>query len=98
VRRHSSIPFPLEMRLRLADGSVQNVTIPVDIWGTGGERVTAEVPVKSNVVGVRLWPDGTVPDFNDSNDTWGTAPAKDAMPLVTTGGLNTSAPQSGPTK
>jgi len=98
VRRHSSIPFPLEMRLRLADGSVQNVTIPVDIWGTGGERVTAEVPVKSNVVGVRLWPDGTVPDFNESNDTWGTAPAKDAMPLVTTGGLNTSAPQSGPTK
>jgi len=99
VRRHTSIPFPLEMRLRLADGSVQNVTIPVDIWGSGAERVTAEVPVRSNVVGVRLWPDGTVPDWDDTNDTWGNAPAKDAaVPLVTTGGLNTSVPRSSATK
>ena len=56
VRRHTSSPFPLEMRLRLADGSVENVTIPVDIWGAGAERVTAEVAVRSNVVGARLWP------------------------------------------
>lgn len=98
VERHSSIPFPLEMRLRLADGSVQNVTIPVDIWGTGHERVTAEVPVRANVVGVRLWPDGTVPDWNDANDAWGNAPAKDPMPLVTTGGLNTSIPRTSTTK
>ena len=99
VRRHTSIPFPLEMRLRLADGSVENVTIPVDIWGSGAERVTAEVAVRSNVVGARLWPDGTVPDWDDTNDTWGNAPAKDAsVPLVTTGGLNTSMPRSAATK
>ena len=98
VRRHTSIPFPLEMRLRLADGSVQNVTIPVDIWGSGQERVTAQVVVASNVVGVRLWPDGTVPDANDTNDTWGSAPPKDAFPLVTTGGLNMSVPRSPSTK
>jgi hypothetical protein len=23
---------------------------------------------------VRLWPDGTVPDFDPSNDAWGEAP------------------------
>ena len=80
------------MRLRLADGSTQDVTIPVDIW-SNSERVTAEVPVKSNVVGVRLWPDGTVPDWNEANDTWGNAPAADASGLVTTGGLNTSSPR-----
>jgi hypothetical protein len=94
VRRHTSIPFPLEMRLRLADGSVRNVTIPVDIWGSGEERVTAQVAVASNVVGVRLWPDATVPDANDTNDTWGSAPPKDSFPLVTTGGLNMSVPRS----
>jgi hypothetical protein len=92
VQRHTSIPFPIIMRLRLADGGTQDVTIPVDIWSTS-TRVTAEVPVKSNVIGVRLWPDGTVPDWNEANDTWGNAPAADSPPLVTTGGLNTSVPR-----
>jgi len=92
VRRHTSIPFPIIMRLRLADGSTQEVTIPVEIWN-GNQRVTAEVPVRSNVIGVRLWPDGTVPDWNDSNDAWGNAPAADTPALVTTGGLNTSVPR-----
>ena len=92
VRRHTSIPFPIIMRLRLADGSMQEVTIPVEIWNSN-QRVTAEVPVRSNVIGVRLWPDGTVPDWNDSNDAWGNAPAADAPALVTTGGLNTSVPR-----
>ena len=92
VRRHTSIPFPIIMRLRLADGSTQDVTIPVEIWNSN-QRVTAEVPVRSNVIGVRLWPDGTVPDWNDSNDAWGNAPAADTPALVTTGGLNTSVPR-----
>jgi hypothetical protein len=92
VRRRTSIPFPIIMRLRLADGSTQDVSIPVEIWSSN-ERVTAEVPVRSNVVGVRLWPDGTVPDWSDENDTWGNAPPADAPGLVTTGGLNTSVPR-----
>ncbi|HEX2781494.1 MAG TPA: M1 family metallopeptidase [Gemmatimonadaceae bacterium] len=94
VRRNSSIPFPLEMRLRLSDGGTQDVRIPVEIWGTNAsERVTAEVPVRANVVGVRLWPDGTVPDWSEANDAWGNAPAADALGLVTSGGLNTSTPR-----
>jgi hypothetical protein len=92
IRRHTSIPFPIIMRLRLADGTTQDVTIPVEIWNSN-QRVTAEVPVRSNVIGVRLWPDGTVPDWNDSNDGWGNAPAADTPALVTTGGLNTSVPR-----
>ena len=92
VRRRTSIPFPIIMRLRLSDGSTENVTIPVEIWSSN-QRVTAEVPVRSNVVGVRLWPDGTVPDWNDANDSWGNAPARDAAGLVTVGGLNTSTPR-----
>ena len=95
VRRNTSIPFPLEMRLRLADGSTQDVRIPVDIWGPNAStRVTAEVSVRSNVVGVRLWPDATVPDWDESNDSWGNAPSRDAVGLVTRGGLNTSTPRA----
>ena len=95
VRRNTSIPFPLEMRLRLADGSTQDVRIPVDIWGPNAStRVTAEVAVRSNVVGVRLWPDATVPDWDESNDSWGNAPSRDNVGLVTRGGLNTSTPRA----
>ena len=93
VRRRTSIPFPIIVRLKLADGSTQDTTIPVDIWASNNDRVTAEIPVRSNVVGARLWPDGTVPDWNESNDAWGNAPAADPPGLVTSGGLNTSVPR-----
>jgi hypothetical protein len=91
LRKHTSIPFPVELRLKLADGSIQEVRLPVDIWFLG-DRYTASIPVRSPLAGARLWPDGTVPDFNSSNDTWGSAPAADKPGLVTTGGLVTSLP------
>ena len=93
VRRHTSIPFPIELRLRLADGSTQDVAVPVEIWNGGETRVTAQFAVRAKVVGARLWPDGTVPDWDEGNDAWGNAPQRDPMPLVTTGGLNTSIPR-----
>ena len=89
LRRHTSIPFPVEMRLKLADGSTQDLKLPVDIWYLG-DRYTATVPVRAPLAGVRLWPDGTVPDLNSSNDTWGSPPPQDRMGSVTTGGLVSS--------
>ena len=86
LRKHTSIPFPVELRLKLADGSTQDVHLPVDIWYLG-DRYTATIPVRSPLAGARLWPDGTVPDFNSSNDTWGSAPKGDPPGAVTTGGL-----------
>ena len=83
----TTIPFPVTVRLALADGSLQDVRLPVDIWAgcppakrVGGcQRHTAIVDVRAAVVGARLWPDPVVPDWNASNDTWGTAPARDEM-------------------
>ncbi|HSU95423.1 MAG TPA: M1 family metallopeptidase [Gemmatimonadaceae bacterium] len=89
LQRHTSIPFPVEMRLKLSDGSTQDVKLPVDIWYLG-DRYTATIPVRAPLAGIRLWPDGTVPDFNSSNDTWGSAPPGDKMGPVTTGGLVSS--------
>jgi hypothetical protein len=79
----------VELRLKLADGSTQDVHLPVAIWYLGDEYV-ATIPVRSALAGARLWPDGTVPDFNSSNDTWGSAPPGDKPGLVSTGGLVTS--------
>jgi hypothetical protein len=38
------------------------------------------------VIGVRLWPDPNVPDWNSSNDVWGEAPAADRQAASTGGG------------
>jgi aminopeptidase N len=86
LTKHTSIPFPVEMRLKFADGSMLDVDLPVEIWA-GGDRYTASLAVNSPVVGVRLWPDPTVPDWQPANDTWGDAPAANARREVTAGGL-----------
>jgi hypothetical protein len=75
------------MRLRFADGSTQDVRLPVDIWARGAERFTASLAVKGTVTGARLWPDPTVPDWNAANDTWGSAPPGDPAGPSTAGGL-----------
>jgi hypothetical protein len=74
-RRHTSVPFPIVLRLRLADGTARDVRFPVDVWARGSsDRYAAQVAVPSEVTGVRLWPLPYVPDWNATNDTWGDAP------------------------
>jgi hypothetical protein len=88
LRRNSSVPFPVSLRLAFADGTTQDVRLPVDIWAAGDE-FDAVVTVKGQVTGARLWPSGLVPDFNAQNDTWGTPPAADPVTPATAGGLTT---------
>ena len=91
LSKNTSILFPVSMRLALADGSTQDVHLPVDIWSRGNV-FKATVAVKSAVMGARLWPDGAVPDWNAANDTWGTPPAAADLTVkgrgATSGGLN----------
>ena len=87
LERHTSVVFPVEMRLALADGSTKDVKLPVDIWSRG-MNFTAQIPVSAEVKGARLWPDrSSVPDMNPKNDTWGTPPAGDPPHPATMGGL-----------
>ena len=57
--------------------------MPVEVWSRG-ERIEAAVEVKAPVIGARLWPEGIVPDWDATNDAWGT-PAP-ATPTATTVG------------
>jgi aminopeptidase N len=84
--KRTSIPFPVELRFKLADGSTQDARLPVQIW-TQGDRYTAAIPVRARVTGARLWPVPTVPDWDAENDGWGDAPAVGPVPPVTSGGL-----------
>jgi hypothetical protein len=87
LRRNSSVPFPVKLRLRFADNTTQDVSLPVEIWSRT-DRYTALVAVKGPVSGARLWADGAVPDFNSTNDVWGTPPATNAAAASTAGGLS----------
>ena len=73
LRKMTTIPFPVKLRVAYADGTTQDFSFPVNIWARGN-RFDAVVPVRANVTGVRLWPDSSVPDWNAANDTWGAAP------------------------
>jgi len=86
LRRATTIPFPVSMRLKFNDGSTQDVHLPVQIWNHT-DRYTATIPVRRPIIGVRLWPDPNVPDWNASNDVWGDAPAANAHPVSTGGGV-----------
>jgi hypothetical protein len=92
LAKHSSIVFPISIRLALKDGSTQDVQAPVDIWSRG-DSITLSVPVRAPVTGARLWPDGYVPDWNPGNDTWGAAPPPGSTTDATSGGLNTKSVQ-----
>jgi hypothetical protein len=87
LSHNTSLLFPVELRLAFGDGSTQDVRFPVDIWSRGA-HITAEVPVKADVTGARLWPDrSSVPDVDPKNDVWGNAPPLDQIHPATTGGL-----------
>ena len=82
LRRNTSIPFPIRLRVGYADGTRQDFNLPVNIWAHGN-RFEAVLPARAKVVGVRLWPDPSVPDWNPTNDTWGDPPSGDPAQPVT---------------
>jgi aminopeptidase N len=82
LRRNSSIPFPVRLRVAYADGTTQDFQLPVNVWARGN-RFDAVLPVKGAVTGARLWPDPSVPDWNPSNDTWGNPPSGNTAGPVT---------------
>ena len=86
LRRVTSVPFPVTVRLLLNDKTTQDVRLPVEIWART-DRYTADVVVRRPVIGARLWPDSHVPDWNSANDVWGDAPPVDRATASTDGGL-----------
>ena len=87
LRRNTPVPFPIHLRLLLKDNTTQDVAMPVEVWSQG-DRIEAVVAVKSPVIGARLWPEGIVPDWNTTNDAWGTPVPVAAAQPATSGGLS----------
>jgi hypothetical protein len=87
LRRNTAVPFPVRLRLLFNDNTTQDVALPVEIWARG-DRQEAVLAVKGPVIGVRLWPEGVVPDWNSTNDAWGTPVGGPTAPAATSGGLS----------
>ncbi|SRR6266498_3650464 len=82
LHRTTDIIFPVRVRLKYVNGATSDIVFPETIWANG-ERYDAKVSVPSRVVGARLWPDPSVPDWNPENDRWGNAPPGDSPRKVT---------------
>lgn len=65
-------PMPVLLAVTRADGSVQRVTVPVDVWLTGARATTIRVAARPGVTGVRIDPDGVFPDIDTRNQSWET--------------------------
>jgi len=63
-----SAVMPVDLELTLADGSKQQVQLPVEIWYRGN-RFVHQVQTTQKVVHAEINPDGTLPDVNRDNNT-----------------------------
>jgi len=82
LHRLTPIVFPVRLRLKYVNGATGDFSLPPNIWANG-DRFDAILAVPARVVGARLWPDPSVPDWNNSNDVWGDPPAGDPVRPVT---------------
>jgi hypothetical protein len=69
LRTTTSMPMPVELDLRMDDGTTQHLSLPVDVW-LGGSRYTAVVSGPKKVVGVTIDPKNFYPDVRRENNRW----------------------------
>lgn len=82
LHRRTAVLLPVRLRFKYANGATGDFSLPANIWANG-DRFDATIAVPAKVVGARLWPDQSVPDWNHDNDAWGDAPPSDALGPVT---------------
>ncbi len=69
LRSATPMPMPVELDLRMNDGTTQHLSLPVDVW-EGGPQYTAVVPGPKTVVGVTVDPKKLYPDVRRENNRW----------------------------
>jgi len=63
-------PMPVLLAVTRADGSVQRIDAPVDVWLRGARRYVVRVAAAPEVVRVEIDPDGLFPDMARGNQVW----------------------------
>jgi hypothetical protein len=63
------MPMPVELELVLDDGTVRQMSLPVEVW-FGGSRYNVLVPEAKKVVKVTIDPKKLYPDVRRQNNVW----------------------------
>jgi hypothetical protein len=63
------MPMPVELDLRMDDGSRQHLSLPVEVW-YGGSRFTLPVPGPGRVIGASIDARNVYPDVRRENNAW----------------------------
>jgi peptidase M1-like protein len=64
-----ALPMPVDLRLTYANGTTEDIRLPVEIWFQG-THYTYERRVLTDVVKVEIDPAGHFPDVRRSNNVW----------------------------
>lgn len=70
VEDRGMAPMPVLLAVTRADGSVERVQVPVDVWLTGTRRHVVEVRSRPEVTRVEIDPEGLFPDVDRENQRW----------------------------
>ncbi len=63
-------PMPVRLRVTHANGTLENLEVPVRVWLDGSRRTTATEVSPSKVTRVEIDADGNFPDIDRSNQVW----------------------------
>jgi hypothetical protein len=63
-------PMPVKLAVTRANGTVQRIDIPVDVWLRGARSYVAHVAPTPAIVRVEIDPDGLFPDIDRANQLW----------------------------
>ncbi len=64
------VPMPARVTVTRADGTTEEVDVPVDAWLSGGARSTLRVPSRPEITWVAIDDKNAFPDIDRSNQLW----------------------------
>ena len=70
IRDLGLAPMPVRLAVTRADGSVERVSVPVDVWLAGARSTTVRVRSAPAIRRVEIDPEVAFPDIDRSNNVW----------------------------
>jgi hypothetical protein len=63
-------PMPVRLAVTRADGRVERIEVPVDVWLRGARRHTLRIAARLAVTRIEIDPEGIFPDVARANQVW----------------------------
>jgi hypothetical protein len=70
IENRGRAPMPVPLVITRADGKVDSLTVPVDVWLGGAKRTTVRVAREPAVKSIEIDPGRQFPDVNRDNQRW----------------------------